>query len=135
MTILESIKADQLELRKAGNKELTASLTYILGRASQIKNATDADLIAIIQNIVKNTKKELKDHPDQLNTYEEEFKFITSYLPTELSEEDVKDFLETALHNGEKITKAYIGKVLAFAKKSGKVVDGATVTELVGEYL
>lgn len=133
--IIEKMKADQLAFRKVGNKEKAATLTYLLGKLSQSKNPTDEDAIALIKSTVKATRASLQGHEEQLKYYEEEISFMESYLPPQLSEEDIRDFLDTAVHNGDKVTMAFMGKINMLAKSSGKTVDNSLVKVILQSYL
>lgn len=133
--IIEKMKADQLAFRKSGNKEKAATLTYLLGKLSQSKNSTDEDAIALIKSTVKSTRASLQGHEEQLKYYEEEIVFMESYLPPQLSEEDIRDFLGAAVHNGDKVTMAFMGKINMLAKSSGKTVDNVLVKVILQSYL
>lgn len=135
MTIIEKMKEDQLTYRKSGEKDKAASLTFLLGRLSQNKNPTDEDAIALIRATVKSTRRDLEGHEDKLKAFEEEIAFMESYLPKTLSEDEIRDFLDSARQNGEKITRAFMGKINLLAKRAGKIVDNAEASVILQAYL
>ncbi|UYL04433.1 hypothetical protein EPNKCIFM_00131 [Klebsiella phage KP13-16] len=133
--IIEKMKQDQLAFRKSGDKEKVATLTFLLGKLSQDKNSTDEDAIALIKSTVKSTRASLEGHEAQLKQYEEEIAFMESYLPAQLSEEEIRDFLDTAVQNGDKITMSFMGKINMVAKAAGKTVDNQLAKTILQTYL
>lgn len=133
--IIEKMKEDQLAFRKSGDKEKASTLTFLLGKLSQNKNSTDEDAIALIKSTVKSTRASLEGHEEQLKQYEEEITFMESYLPAQLSEQDIRDFLDSAAKNGDKITMGFMGKINLLAKSLGKTVDNNIAKTILQSYL
>lgn len=133
--IIEKMKQDQLAFRKSGDKGKVSTLTFILGVLTQKKKSTDEDAVALIKSIIKSIRTSLKGHQEQLKQYEEEIAFMETYLPAQLSEEEIRDFLDTAVQNGDKITMSFMGKINMVAKAAGKTVDNQLAKTILQAYL
>lgn len=133
MTILEKIKQDQLNARKEGDTAKASNLTFLLGQLSQKKAPTDQDAIDLIRATVKSTKAAYKDELPASVSYD--IQIMEAYLPMELSDDEIVDFLDKARDNGDKITKAYMGKINLFAKSQGKIVNNANASLILQAYL
>lgn len=141
MTLLNKIKEDQLSFRKSGEKEKAGTLTYLLGLLSQKKDASDQDVISLIQSTIKSTKTSLEKHDDPevvakaLTTYQAEFTFLESYLPQFLGDDEVIDFFSNMALNGGKLTKGSMGKLNLYAKSQGKLVDNKVAAIILNSFL
>lgn len=133
MTIVEKIKEDQLGARKAGDTAKASNLTFLLGQLTQKKDPTDQDAIDLIRATVKSTKAAYKDGLPASVVYDIEI--MEAYLPQELSDDEIYAFLDNARDNGDKITKAYMGKINLFAKSQGKIVNNANASLILNAYL
>lgn len=133
MTIVEKIKEDQLAARKAGNVDKAANLTFLLGHLSQKKEPTDQDAIDLIRATVKSTKAVYKDGLPVSVVYDIEV--MQSYLPQELTDDEIYAFLDEARDNGDKITKGYMGKINLFARSQGKLVNNQQAMLILQAYL
>ncbi|MBS3975018.1 MAG: GatB/YqeY domain-containing protein [Actinobacteria bacterium] len=133
--LIEKMKQDQLAFRKSGDKEKVSTLTFILGVLTQKKKSTDEDAVALIKSIIKSIRTSLEGHKEKLKQYEEEIAFMESYLPAQLSEEEIRDFLDTAVQNGDKITMSFMGKINMVAKAAGKTVDNQLAKTILQAYL
>lgn len=133
MTLVEKIKQDQLNARKEGDTAKASNLTFLLGQLSQKKAPTDQDAIDLIRATVKSTKAAYKDELPASVSYD--IQIMEAYLPMELSDDEIIDFLDKARDNGDKITKAYMGKINLFAKSQGKIVNNANASLILQAYL
>lgn len=133
MTLVEKIKQDQLNARKEGVTAKASNLTFLLGQLSQKKAPTDQDAIDLIRATVKSTKAAYKDELPASVSYD--IQIMEAYLPMELSDDEIIDFLDKARDNGDKITKAYMGKINLFAKSQGKIVNNANASLILQAYL
>lgn len=138
MTLLTQIKSDQLAARKARNLEKSSLLTTLIGEASMIgkndgnRDSTDAEVIGVIRKFLKGVKENLDivgDHNtavcDILNAEEE---ILSSYLPKQMTEEQIKAALE-----GQAKNKGLLMKYLKdnFAGQ----YDGKLAAQVVDEFL
>jgi len=101
------------------------------------KNLDDAEVISII-------KKQIKQHQDSIEQFKKgnrqdlvdketrELEILKSYLPEELSVEEVKKIVEEAIRETQAAEPKDMGKVMkvVLAKIAGKA-DGKLVSELV----
>ena len=101
------------------------------------KNLDDAEVISII-------KKQIKQHQDSIEQFKKgnrqdlvdketrELEILKSYLPQELSAEEVKKIIEEAVKETQAVSPKDMGKVMkvVLAKIAGKA-DGKLVSELV----
>ncbi len=133
MSIVEKIKEDQLAARKAGDTAKASNLTYILGQLSQKKDTSDEGAIALIRAFVKSSKAEYKDELPDSVAYD--IQVLEAYLPQALTDDEIYAFLDAARDGGDKITKAYMGKINLFAKSQGKIVNNANASLILNAYL
>ncbi len=133
MSIVSKIKQDQLVARKTGQTEKAANLTFLLGQLSQKKEPTDQDAIDLIRATVKSTKAGYKDAMPASVLYD--IQIMESYLPMELTDDEIYAFLDKARDSGDKITKAYMGKINMFAKSQGKIVNNTNASLILSAYL
>jgi len=146
MTIKEQIEKDFLEAYKA-HDELRVSVLRML--KSSIKNAeidkktelNDSDVIAVL-------KKEIKQRKDSIEAYKEagraesaeqetkEMELLSSYLPSQMSEEDIRTIAQEAITQTGASGMQDMGKVIgSIMQKHGDSVDGGTVSKVVKELL
>lgn len=136
MSIVAKMKEDQLAARKAGEGDKTANLTYILGKLSQIKSEKDEDAIAFVRSLIKTTREDAVAHNYTLSEKQEaDLTFLAGYLPCELTDDEIYAFLDKARDSGDKITKAYMGKINMFAKSQGKIVNNVNASLILNAYL
>jgi uncharacterized protein YqeY len=133
MTLVEKLKQDQLNARKEGDTAKASNLTFLLGQLSQKKTPTDQDAIDLIRATVKSTKAAYKDELPTSVSYD--IQIMESYLPSELTDDEIYTFLDSARDSGDKITKAYMGKINLFAKAQGKIVNNANASLILQAYI
>ena len=97
MTLLQKIKADQLEARKTGSKESASLLTTLYSEASLVgfndhkRESTDAEVIATIKKFLKNINLCLQSCTDsQREHYLFEKSLLESYLPQQITGEELR---------------------------------------------
>jgi len=133
MNIVEKLKQDQLNARKSGDQALASNLTFLLGQLSQKKAPTDQDAIDLIRATVKSTKAAYKDELPASVSYD--IQIMETYLPMELTDDEIYAFLDNARDSGDKITKAYMGKINLYAKSQGKIVNNSAASLILNAYL
>lgn len=99
MTILETIKKDQLQARKAGEKFKATVLTTLLSEIANIgkndgnRETKDEEALKVIAKFVKGVKENItlvgenEDLKNELNIYLE-------YLPKQLTESELKNEID-----------------------------------------
>lgn len=104
MSLIEKIKAQQLQARKNKNAIEASLLTTLIGEAVIIgkndgnRETTDAEVIAVVKKFIKNTNEMLtalnNSTGDALTESREianaELQILNSFLPKQLSEEELK---------------------------------------------
>jgi len=116
---------------------------------SEIKNVeivkkgplTDEEVQAVLQREIKRRKEALGDYersgrPELLQELQEEIKILSSYLPPQLTEEEIKEKAQEAIAELGASSKKEIGKVmgLLMPRLKGKA-DGGAVKKVVEELL
>jgi len=129
----EPIKVSALRMLKAEIMKFEVSGTK--------KEATDEDIITLIQKQVKQRKDSEEqfrngDREEMANKEAEEAKILSAYLPEQMSEEEVKKAVQEAITQVGANSKADMGKVMGavMPKVKGKA-DGKLVNKLVMELL
>ncbi len=101
MTLMQQIKADQLQARKDRNSEKSSLLTTLIGEAAMIgkndgnRESTDAEVVGVIRKFLKNVQ-ENKDiaskWSDQIAIarLDVESEILSVYLPTQMTAEQIK---------------------------------------------
>lgn len=146
--LIEKIKTDQVEARKARNTLAATLLTTLLGEANMVaKNAqrdapTDEEVQAVVKKFLKGnleTQAALsKGGPDyrayQMSEAIAEQAILESYLPQQLSEEELRQIVIDTIANG---TPNNMGALMGYLKSNyvgkydGKIASAVIKTVLV----
>lgn len=100
MALIDTIKADQRSARMARNAVSANLLTTLLGEVGTVaKNAgreqpTDEEVTALLKKFVKNTQEMIKLADS--DTSRAELAILESYLPKQLTTDEIKKILITA---------------------------------------
>lgn len=141
MSILETIKIDQVEARKDRNTFLANVLTTlysevaIIGKNNGNRETTDAEAIQVIKKFVKNAQDVMKNSPDNSAAHEVAFKEIEIYnefLPKQMTEDELRDEIKKFIELGSK----NIGMIMGGLKTmyDGQY-DGAMASKIAKELL
>ena len=144
MSLLEKIKTDLHDARKAKNICLVNILSTIYAEAQMVgKNAgnretTDAEVVAKIKVFIKNIEETLKSIKETHAKYadlQKEKSLLEKYLPKQMSEAELTATVVEIAANHEKSIKS-MGKVMADlkAKYSGQY-DGNLASQVVKKVL
>lgn len=103
--------------------------------------ATDEDVIKVIQKEVKQRRDSVEqfkkaNRPDLVEKETKELELLKIYLPTQMSEEDLKKLVKTAIQQTAATSAKAMGKVMRILmpQLKGKA-DGGMVSKLVQEEL
>ncbi len=125
MDALRSIRASLLELKKSGlNREIT-----------------EEDEIKILKSLVKKRKEaiELYEKGGRLDLAEkerQEMEIIKQFLPAEMSEEEIRNFLNNLIQELGAKSISDLGKIMGRAMKDLKgKADGSLVQKIAKELL
>jgi hypothetical protein len=148
MTFKEKLNADLIAAMRA-KEELKVSVLRILKTSimkfetagTTRKEATDEDVLKIIGKEVKQRKDSIdaftKGGREQLAAKEnEEMKILQTYLPAQMSEDDLRAVVKQVISQTGATGKADFGKVIGavMGQVKGKA-EGQTVSRVVGEFL
>lgn len=139
----EDLKQAQLsrdELKVSTLRLLLSELTYAKV-AKQTEVLSDEDIIAVVQKAVKQRKESIesfkKGGRDDLASKEEaEMVVLQTYLPQQISDEELTKVIGEAITNTGASGMADMGKVIgAVMGKVGQKAEGARVSALVRQKL
>lgn len=149
MSLLQNIKNAQIQARKVKNEAHASALTTLIGEASMIgKNAgnrdtTDAEVMTVIKKFIKNIdettdilSKNQSENQNKINSLREEKNLLQSFLPTQMSEEDIKIAIKEIIANMNVTGPKAMGLVMKEMKnKYDGTYDGALVSKISKELL
>lgn len=135
MSILQKIKDDLLAARKAGKVIERSLLTTVLSEVQMIgkndggRDTTDAETIAYLKKMIKNTNDTIGHVPADSTGREvlvQEVAILSSYLPQQMTEEQIQSIIEDLKD------KAYgVPEIMKYFKeKHAGFYDGAFVSKL-----
>lgn len=147
MTLKEKINADLLTAMKAKEEVKLSVLRMLKAEIMKFEVAGDKKIEANDENVLLIIGKGVKQRKDSVEAYkkggredlavkeEAEMKILQSYLPAQMSEEELKTLISRAISQTGATVKDF-GKVMGtvMAQAKGKA-DGGTVTRLVKEML
>ncbi|MBI2338267.1 GatB/YqeY domain-containing protein [Candidatus Daviesbacteria bacterium] len=129
----DEIKVSTLRLLLSEIKNKEIALRQSSGQAS----LSDSDVISVIQREAKKRKEAAEGfrvggREESAVKEEAELKILESYLPAQLSNEELTKIVEEAIKESGAVSLADMGKVMgAVMGKTGGRADGGTVSNLV----
>lgn len=146
MNLKEQINSDFIIAYKA-HDELRVSVLRMI--KSSVQNAEIAQKAELDDsNIVAVLKKEIKQRKDSVEAYkdagrvesaeqeEKEMEIISAYLPSQMSEEDIRKIAEETIGKLNASGMQDMGKVIGvIMREHGDSVDGGVVSAIVKELL
>ena len=141
MTLLEQIKADQLQARIAADKAKASILTTLIGEAEMVgkndgnRDTTDQEVIATIKKFIKNIDETIAV-AGSTDTLVAEKDALQVYLPRQLTEPELRvtigNIIVTQGLSGPKAMGQLMGEL---KKNHAGSYDGALASRLVKELL
>lgn len=147
MSLLASLQKDMVAAMKAKDKEALGTIRMLKAAVTNEQINLGHDLtadeeIAVLSRELKQRKDSLTefkaaDRTDSVAKLEAEIKVVESYLPKQLSADEVKALVEETIQEVGATSKADFGKVMSAVmpklkgQADGKVVN-QTVKELLG---
>lgn len=137
--IRQDLKQAQLsrdEVKVSTIRLLLSELTYAKV-AKGTDSLTDEDIIASIQKEAKKRKESIESfrkggREDLVSKEEAELKILQTYLPEQISDEELTKVVDEVITNTGATSAADMGKVIgAVMSKVGQRVEGARVSTLV----
>jgi hypothetical protein len=150
MSLLQTIKQDQLSARKARDSDTTRILTTLIGEAEMVgKNAgsresTDEEVRAVVKKFIKNnqeliaagSKSDIEANAARNAIAIQENVILQGYLPAQLSEDQLNSLIGTLLEKAIKPTnQGVIMKGLKEVVAGQYDYDGALASKLVKDAL
>jgi uncharacterized protein YqeY len=137
MAVIEQIKADVKDAMRAGEKERVSALRLVLSELQKAAKESSDDELTVLRRERKRRLEAAKAYRDggraDLAASEEaEGELIDTYLPAELSEEELKTLVERAVRDSGAESARDMGMAMkqAMAAVDGRA-DGKRVSDLV----
>jgi uncharacterized protein len=137
MAVLEEIQADLKDAMRAGEKDKVGALRLVLSELQKAAKEGSDDELAILRRERKRRLEAARAYRDagreDLATGEEaEGELISSYLPAELSDEELRAIVERAVRDSGAQSAKDMGRVMkqAMVAVDGRA-DGSRVSGLV----
>lgn len=142
-TTLEQVREDANAALKAGDRGRAQALRMILDALQKEAKAGDSDEVAVLRRERKRRIEAAEafrdgDRPEQAAAEESEAELISSYLPAELSDEELDDLVADAIEQTGASEPSQMGQVMGavMPKVAGRAdggrVSGAVKKRLIG---
>lgn len=102
MSLIQTIKADQLQARKNKDTSRASLLTTLYSEAAMVgkndgnRESTDAEVVAMVKKFIKNideTISAVASSSDAVAMLHQEREILSVYLPKQLTEDELKALL------------------------------------------
>lgn len=146
MSLFEKIQSDMYEAMKAGEKQKAITLRGVIAKLKDKKiakrdNLSEAEEIKTIQTLVKQRRESEKIYLDagreELSNVEKfEADIMETYLPTMMSEEEIRKIVESVVAETEANSISDMGKVMPEVLKRGAgQIDGKAANLILRDLL
>ena len=146
MNFIESVKTDMYSAMKSGDKDTSGTLRTLLAKLkdrqiSSQKDITEEECMSVIKTLVKQRLEsaemyEKAERDDLANKEKIESRILSSYLPQMLSENKIRELVQSAITETKAEGLEDIGKVMPLVmKRGGGAVDGKTANKILREIL
>lgn len=146
MSLTSKIQADMRSAMKSKNSDLVSTIRLLLAAIKQQEidkreQLTDSDVLTIVEKLVKQRRESIQIYTeagrnDLASKESAELEILTTYLPKQLSDEEVELIIQETLSSLDAREPKDMGKVMAALKTqlSGKA-DLSRVSTRVRELL
>lgn len=148
METLNKIKADLTAALKAGDTAKALALRYLLAEIHNFEIAKGKDAVLTEEELAAVLQKQVKQRQESIDSYRQgsredlvkkeqrELEMIRSYLPAQMSEEEIKKVVIETIGQVGVSSPADMGKVMGVVmpKVAGRA-DGSLVSKIVHELL
>jgi len=146
MSLTSKIQADMRSGMKSKNADLVSTIRLLLAAIKQQEidkreQLTDSDVLTIVERLVKQRRESIQIYTeagrnDLASKESAELEILTTYLPKQLSDEEVELIIQETLSSSDAREPKDMGKVMAALKTqlSGKA-DLSRVSTRVRELL
>tara|TARA_B110000014_G_scaffold227831_1_gene187865 strand:+ start:981 stop:1436 length:456 start_codon:yes stop_codon:yes gene_type:complete len=146
MSLFERIQNDMYAAMKAGEKEKSNTLRTTLAklkdkRIEKRDDLSEAETIKVLQTLVKQGKESVElfekgGRPELAASENGEIDILNSYLPQMISEDNIRNIVQTVVDEVGAVSMADLGKVMPKVMERGKgLIDGKTAQQFVREIL
>lgn len=146
MSLMEKLTTDMKEAMKSGEKERLSVIRLVRGAVRQAeidgkKTLSDDEIIAVITKEVKMRRDSIEEferggRTDLVENTQAEIAILMPYLPEQLTVDEVKQIVQTAVAEVGATTAKDMGKVMGvlMPRVKGRA-DGKLVNEIVRSFL
>ncbi|HIW88682.1 MAG TPA: GatB/YqeY domain-containing protein [Candidatus Ligilactobacillus excrementipullorum] len=146
MSLLDTLQKDMITAMKAKDKEKLSTVRMLKAAATNEKINLGRDLnpdeeVSVLSHELKQRKDSLAefkaaDRPETVAQLENEIKIVESYMPTQLSADEVQQIVATTIAEVHAESTSDFGKVMgAVMPKVKGQADGKLVNSTVNELL
>ena len=146
MSLFERIQNDMYAAMKAGEKEKSNTLRTTLAklkdkRIEKRDDLSEAETIKVLQTLVKQGKESVElfekgGRPELAASENGEIVILNSYLPQMISEDNIRNIVQTVVDEVGAVSMADLGKVMPKVMERGEgLIDGKTAQQFVREIL
>jgi uncharacterized protein YqeY len=144
--MLKKLEQDMMQALKSKEKERAGALRLIISKCKNKaielrKELSDQEIIKVLQTVAKQHKESIKlykegNRNDLVQAEEQELGFVEVYLPSMMSEEDLRSLVSSVVAEVGATSMADFGKVMPNVMKQGAgKIDGNTAQSIVKELL
>ena len=144
--MLKKLEQDMMQALKSKEKERAGALRLIISKCKNKaielrKELSDQEIIKVLQTVAKQHKESIKlykegNRNDLVEAEVRELGFVEVYLPTMMSEEDLRGLVSSVVAEVGATSMADFGKVMPNVMKQGAgKIDGNTAQSIVKELL
>ena len=144
--MLKKLEQDMMQALKSKEKEKAGALRLIISKCKNKaielrKELSDQEIIKVLQTVAKQHKESIKlykegNRNDLVDAEVRELGFVEVYLPSMMSEEDLRGLVSSVVAEVGATSMADFGKVMPNVMKQGAgKIDGNTAQSIVKELL
>lgn len=144
--MLKKLEQDMMQALKSKEKERAGALRLIISKCKNKaielrKELSDQEIIKVLQTVAKQHKESIKlykegNRNDLVEAEVRELGFVEVYLPSMMSEEDLRGLVSSVVAEVGATSMADFGKVMPTVMKQGAgKIDGNTAQSIVKELL
>ena len=147
MSVINELDASLKEAMKAKDRPKLDAIRQVKSeieekRAEKGEEVTDELALGVMKSYVKKMTKAVEEYESLGDRGEEmakkirfEIDFLSTYLPEQLSQEDVEKLVDEVLREIGEVDITQMGKVIGAVMAKGDGIDGGTVSKIVKEKL
>jgi uncharacterized protein YqeY len=144
--MLKKLEQDMMQALKSKEKEKAGALRLIISKCKNKaielrKELSDQEIIKVLQTVAKQHKESIKlykegNRNDLVEAEVRELGFVEVYLPSMMSEEDLRSLVSSVVAEVGATSMEDFGKVMPNVMKQGAgKIDGNTAQSIVKELL